>query len=200
MNILNSGVGNFVMSEGRKYSYFGGNNYLGLANHPEVKAAAIRAIEKYGVNFSASRRTTGTADLHLELEKKLAAFKGTEDAVVFASGFMGNGILLDTLKLSYSAVLMDRLAHPSIVDSIPRVISLIQYYGHCDTGELEDLLASNKGERPLIITDGVFALTGEIAPLEKIYEIAIKYNAILITDDAHSTGVLGRQERNAGTL
>ena len=98
MNILTSGVGNYVMSEGRKYSYFGGNNYLGLANHPEVKAAAIRAIEKYGVNFSASRRTTGTADLHLELEKKLADFKGAEDAVVFASGYQGNSILLEVLK------------------------------------------------------------------------------------------------------
>ena len=110
------------MSEGRKYSYFGGNNYLGLANHPEVKEAAIRAIEKYGVNFSASRRTTGTADLHLELEKKLAAFKGTEDAVVFASGYQGNSILLEVLKTRYTAVFMDRLAHPSITGSIPRDI------------------------------------------------------------------------------
>ena len=83
-----------------------------MANHPEVKAAAISAIEKYGVNFSASRRTTGTADLHLELEKKLAAFKGTEDAVVFASGYMGNKILLEILKERYTAVYIDEMARP----------------------------------------------------------------------------------------
>jgi len=118
MSILNSGVGNYVMSEGRKYSYFGGNNYLGLSNHSEVKAASIRAIEKYGVNFSASRQTTGTSDLHLELESKLAAFKGEEDAVIFASGYLGNSILLESIKHSYSAVFLDRFAHPSIEGSI----------------------------------------------------------------------------------
>jgi 7-keto-8-aminopelargonate synthetase-like enzyme len=192
MTILSSGVGNYVMAGGRKYSYFGGNNYLGLANHPEVKAAAIRAIEQYGVNFSASRRTTGTADLHLELEKKLAAFKGTEDAVIYASGFLGNSILLETINLSYSAVFMDRLAHPSIKGSIPADIMDIQSFGHCDPDHLEELLARHQGGKPLIITDGVFALTGEIAPLDEIYKIAGKHNALLIVDDAHSTGVLGK--------
>jgi 7-keto-8-aminopelargonate synthetase-like enzyme len=195
MNILNSGVGNYVISGGRKYSYFGGNNYLGLANHPEVKAAAIRAIEKYGVNFSASRRTTGTADLHLELEKKLAAFKGTEDAVIYASGFLGNGILLETMNLSFSAVFMDRLSHPSIQGSIPADIRDIQYYGHCDPGHLEELLVLHSGGKPLIITDGVFALTGEIAPLDEIYNIAQRYDALVIADDAHSTGILGKNGR-----
>ena len=191
MKILNSGVGNYVMSEGRKYSYFGGNNYLGLANHPEVKAAAIRAIEKYGVNFSASRRTTGTADIHLELEKKLAAFKGTEDAVVYASGFLGSGILLETIRHTYSSVFLDRLVHPSIEGSIPSSVKNIYYYRHCDTIHLEELLAAHSEGKPLIMTDGIFALTGEIAPIDRIFKIAEKYNALLVVDDAHSTGVMG---------
>lgn len=195
MNILNSGIGNYVMSEGRKYSYFGGNNYLGLANQPEVKAAAIRAIEKYGVNFSASRRTTGTADLHLELEKKLAAFKGTEDAVVFPSGYQGNSILLEILKPRYTAVFMDQFAHPSIRGSIPRDIVNVKYYNHCDSGHLEHLLSHNTGSRPLVITDGIFALSGEIAPLDQIFPVVEQYNGILIVDDAHSTGILGSNGR-----
>ncbi len=195
MNILSSGVGNYIMSEGRKYSYFGGNNYLGLANHPEVREAAIRAIEKYGVNFSASRRTTGTADLHLELEKKLAAFKGVEDAVVFASGYQGNSILLEVLKPRYTAVFMDQLAHPSITGSVSRDIANVQYYKHCDAGHLEDLLTLHPGSNPLVITDGIFALTGEITPLDRIFPVVEQYNGIMIVDDAHSTGLLGQKGR-----
>jgi 7-keto-8-aminopelargonate synthetase-like enzyme len=197
MIILNSGIGNYVISGGRKYSYFGGNNYLGLANHPEVKAAAIKAIERYGVNFSASRRTTGTADIHLELEKELSVFKGAEDSVIFASGYMGNGILFEILKERYSTVYADQLAHPSITAGIPGNLSDVQYYNHCDAGHLEKLLENDRDKRPLIVTDGVFALTGEIAPLDKIFPLAVKHNAILIVDDAHSTGILG--ERGRGT-
>ena len=98
MTILNSSIGNYVTLNGQKYDYFAGNNYLGLADHPAIKKASVRSIKKYGNNFSASRCTTGTADIHLELEKNLAAFMQKQDAVVFASGYMGNGILLDTLK------------------------------------------------------------------------------------------------------
>lgn len=197
MIILNSGIGNYVHSNGKKYSYFGGNNYLGLANHPVVKAASIQSIKMYGVNFSASRRTTGTAEIHLELEKQLSIFKEKQDAVVFASGYQGNSILLEILKNRYSAVFMDQFAHPSIAGSIPRDIANVQHYYHCDAGHLENLLHHHKGFRPLIITDGVFALTGEIAPLDKIYPLVEKHNAILVVDDAHSTGILG--ENGKGT-
>jgi 7-keto-8-aminopelargonate synthetase-like enzyme len=192
MIVLNSGVGNYIYGKGKKYSYFGGNNYLGLANHPAVKDAAILSVQKYGVNFSASRRTTGTADIHLTLEKQISHFKGEEDAVVFASGYLGNSILLETLKNRFSAVFMDQFAHPSITGSIPKHISVVQYYRHCDPGHLEKLLIRHKGCRPLIITDGVFALTGEIAPLDKIFPVAEKHKAIIVVDDAHSTGVLGK--------
>ena len=98
MILLSGEVGNYIVSNGKKYSYFAGNNYLGLASHPLVKEAVIRAVKKYGVNFAASRHTTGTSDLHLELEGALASFKGKEDAVVFASGYQGNSILLEILK------------------------------------------------------------------------------------------------------
>jgi 7-keto-8-aminopelargonate synthetase-like enzyme len=192
MALLNSGIGNYISSNGKRYSYFAGNNYLGLASHPDIKKAAIKAIMKYGANFAASRQTTGTADIHLELERNLAAFKEEQDAVIFASGYMGNRILLDTLKGRYSSVFIDELAHPSIVDSIPKDISTVKYYEHCRPDHLEKLLIEFRSARPLIITDGVFALTGEIAPLDKIYSLVEKYEGILVVDDAHSTGILGK--------
>jgi 7-keto-8-aminopelargonate synthetase-like enzyme len=195
MIVLNSGIGNYVRSEGKKYSYFGGNNYLCLANHDLVKEAAIQSIRNYGVNFSASRRTTGTADIHLELEKQLSVFKAEQDAVVFASGYMGNSILLQILKNRYSAVFIDQLAHPSITGSLPGDIAYVKYYNHCDAGHLEQLLNHNSCSNPLIITDGIFALTGEIAPLDKIFPLVEQHNGILIVDDAHSTGILGKNGR-----
>ena len=198
MILLNSCVGNYIISNGRRFSYFGGNNYLGLANHPEVKEASIRAIEKYGVNFSASRRTSGTADIHLELEKKLSEFKGREDTVVFASGYQGNGILLEVLKEKYSTVFIDQYAHPSIRAAINADSKKTVFFKHIDAEHLENLLLKYKDNSALIITDGIFPLTGEIAPLDKIYFLAKKYNAVLVVDDAHATGVIGKSGK--GTL
>lgn len=197
MILLNSEVGNYVISNGKKYSYFAGNNYLALASHPEVKAAVIRAVEKYGVNFSASRHTTGTADIHLELESALASFKGKEDAVVFASGYQGNSILLEILKGSYSTIFIDQSAHASVIAAIPADVVKVMYYDHCDSGHLDYLLDYNRGSNPLIVTDGIFPLTGEIAPLNRIYPVVKKHNGILVVDDAHSTGILG--ETGKGT-
>ncbi|MBM3421345.1 MAG: pyridoxal phosphate-dependent aminotransferase family protein, partial [Bacteroidetes bacterium] len=141
--------------------------------------------------FSASRNTTGTSDLHLELEQRLASFKGTDDAAVFASGYMGNRLLLEALRSDYTAVFADAMAHPSVTDAIPRDIQKVFRYEHCNAGHLEELLESHHDERPLVITDGIFALTGEIAPLDRIYAISVRHNATLIVDDAHSTGLLG---------
>jgi len=195
MVVLNSGAGNYIFSNGRRYSYFAGNNYLGLAGHNAVKEAAIKAVEKYGVNFSASRRTTGTADIHLELERELASFKGQEDAVVFASGYQGNDILLEILKGSYSTVFIDQSAHASIVAAIPSDVVKVMYYNHCDPDHLDYLLDYNRDSNPLIITDGIFALTGEIAPLDRIYPVVMKHKGILVVDDAHATGILGETGR-----
>lgn len=189
--ILESGIGNYVTVNGKKHSYFGGNNYLGLAGHPAVKEASIKAIRKYGINFSASRRTTGTSDIHIELEKDLSLFKGKEDTVTFASGYQGNGLLLDMLTDSYSVILTDEFAHPSIISGIPSNKKVF-HYKHLDSEDLKRLLEKNEGSGILVITDGVFALTGEISPLDKIYPLTLKHKALLIVDDAHSTGILGK--------
>lgn len=191
MVLLNSEVGNFVISNGRRYSYFAGNNYLGLAGDARIKAAVIKAVEKYGVNFSASRHTTGTADIHLELENALASFKGKEDAVVFASGFQGNSILLEVLKGSYSTVCIDQSAHASILAAIPSNVAGVIFYDHCDADHLDELLENSGSSDALVITDGIFPLTGEIAPLDRIYPVVRKHHGILVVDDAHATGILG---------
>lgn len=195
MFILKSSIGNYIRLNNKKYSYFAGNNYLGLANHPALKNEAISSIKKYGIGFSASRGTTGTSELHLELEKLLSEFKNKSGSVVFASGYMGNRILLHTLRDQYSAVFIDESAHPSIPDGIPSDIPNVYFYDHFNTEHLVILLKKHNKQRPLIITDGVFALTGEIAPLDKIHPVAKKYSAILIVDDAHATGILGKNGR-----
>ncbi|MEL7588259.1 MAG: pyridoxal phosphate-dependent aminotransferase family protein [Prolixibacteraceae bacterium] len=191
MITLDSEVDNYITLNNERYSYFAGNDYLGLANHPDFIQTATAALQKYGINFAASRKTTGTSDIHLQLEKALAGYKGTDDAVVFASGYLGNRLLLEALRDRYTAVFADAQAHPSIREGIPHSITSVYYYEHCNTGHLELILKEHPGHRPLIITDGVFALTGEIAPLDRIAAIARKYRAPLIVDDAHSTGILG---------
>lgn len=191
MIILESGIGNYVYGNGRRYSYFGGNNYLGLAGHRAVKAAVVHSVKKYGINFSASRRTTGTASIHLELEKQLSIFKGKEDTVVFASGYQGNSILLEILKGRYSMIFADKLAHASITAAVPRDMNML-FYDHCNADHLDYLITHSRISTPLIITDGVFALTGEIAPLDKIFPVVHKHKGLLVVDDAHATGVLGK--------
>ncbi len=197
MIALNSGVSNYIQLDGRRYSFFSGNNYLGLANHPDIKKAARESIETYGLNFAAARHTTGTATIHLELEKELSDFKNKEDAVVFASGYMGNSIILHALQDQYTTIFTDEAAHPSIFDGIPRDIKHIHFYKHNNVQHLEDLLRKNKDRRALIITDGIFALTGEISPLDEMFSLAEKYGSTIVVDDAHATGVLG--ENGMGT-
>lgn len=195
MLALDGRVGNFITLDNISYSYFAGNDYLGLVNSSVGVKDAVRALEKYGINFAASRQTTGTSDIHIELEELLAEFKGQQEAVVFATGYMGNSMLMNALKNQYSAIIADSLSHPSVLDGVPREISNIHFYDHCKTAHLEYLLQKWKKYRPLIITDGIFALTGEITPLDEIYCLAQKYNALLIVDDAHATGVLGGNGR-----
>lgn len=192
MITLDSEVDNYITLGNVRYSYFAGNNYLGLANHPDFIKAATGALQKYGINFAASRQTTGTSDIHLELESVLAGYKGKEDSLVFASGYLGNRLLLEALRDRYSAVFADAQAHPSIRDGIPTDVAAISCYGHCNPESLEDLLKRSPGHRPLIITDGVFALTGEIAPLDRIAAVARQYGALIVVDDAHATGILGK--------
>lgn len=195
MDPLNGPVGTHIELEGRRFLFFAGNNYLGLANHPAVREAAAAAVETYGLSSSASRETTGTCTLHLELERQLAVFKNRADAVIFSSGYLGNKILLQALQERFATVLADRWSHPSVVDGVPREIEEIVFYDHGDTDHLARLL----GERPkagaVIITDGVFALTGEIAPLDRIHALARQHRAVVVVDDAHATGILGEHGR-----
>ncbi len=190
-------IGAYTEKSGRRFSLFAGNNYLGLSDHPDIKNAAIKSINKYGLNFAASRHTTGTSEIHLELERELSEFKNKEDSVVYASGYMGNAILFQVLRDQYSLVLADEISHPSIRDGIPRDVESLHYFRHGDLQHLEELLFKNKNQSALIITEGIFALTGEISPIDKIFSLSEKYNAILIIDDAHATGVLG--ESGKGT-
>lgn len=194
MITIKNSVDNYLKIGQKQYSYFAGNNYLGLANHPEMIESAVKATIKYGINFSASRQTTGTADIHLELEKLLADFCGQEDAVVFASGYMANMIMLGQLKGRFDVVFADEQAHPSIKDALPREIPL-HFYKHCDAAHLEALLKQQPESTPLVVTDGVFALSGEIAPLDAIVPLTQKYGALLVVDDAHAIGVLGENGR-----
>ncbi len=133
----------------------------------------------------------GTTDIHLKLEEELASFKRTERAIIFASGYISNRILLDVLKDRYTAIFADSMSHPSIHEGIPKDKTKLFIYDHCNPDHLNDLLGKYKNETKLIISDGIFPLTGEIAPLDKIHDIALTHNAIIIIDDAHATGVLG---------
>jgi len=195
MPILTSGPGSQVTIDGKRYLFFAGNNYLGLAGHPAVKQAALEAIEGYGLSSSASRETTGTSTLHLELERQLAEFKNRPDAVVFSSGYLGNRILLHALRDRFTTVLADRLSHPSVMDGIPREVEEVVFYDHGNADHLADLLAERPEASALIITDGIFAVTGEIAPLDRIYTLARQHRAVVVVDDAHATGILGRHGR-----
>ncbi len=194
MNELNRKAGHYIDLNGKSYTCFAGNDYLGLAHHPEVIGAAHQALIRYGVNFSASRQTTGTSEIHLELEALLARYKGTDEAIVFASGFLGNYLLFRSLKERYDHLYVDSQAHPSIYEGLPCGVS-ITCFDHCNANHLDDLLRNKRDQRPLIITDGVFALTGEIAPVDEIWSVAERYHALLIVDDAHGTGVLGGNGR-----
>lgn len=192
---LESGVGSTISSGGKTYLYFAGNDYLGLANHPALAREAQRAVKRYGVSVSASRITTGTTDIHLRLEEELAVFKGSEQAILFASGYLSNKLLLNALRDRYTAIFADSMSHPSISDGIPMGKVKFHTYDHCNTDHLGSLISKYKSDRKLIITDGIFPLTGEIAPLDKLYELALEHDAIIIVDDAHATGVLGSMGR-----
>ncbi|MEQ9217114.1 MAG: pyridoxal phosphate-dependent aminotransferase family protein [Cyclobacteriaceae bacterium] len=184
-----------MVSNHDKHIHFSGNNYLGLANNQEIVEKVSTALREYGNSFSASRRTTGTHDIHLQLEKLLSEFKQSEQSMVFATGYLGNSLLVQALRKENTLVLADAQSHPSIIDSIPSDLVSMDLYAHRDCDHLETLLKKHEPKDLIIMTDGVFALTGEIAPLDSLHELAIRYGATLIVDDAHATGVLGENGR-----
>src|SRR3990170_813160 len=171
------------------------NNYLGLANHPKVKEASISAIEKYGFGSGASRLVSGNMELHEELEQRIARFKDTEAALVFNSGYHANIGIIPALASRDNLIFSDKLNHASIVDACILSRARLIRYPHKDMDALEKLLKKNSPltthHSPLIITDGIFSVDGDIAPLKELSELADKYKCMLMVDDAHATGVLG---------
>ena len=195
---LQSAQGPWVVVEGRRVLNMCSNNYLGLAAHPRIKEAAIRAILDYGVGAGAVRTIAGTMELHEVLEEKLARFKRREAAVVFQSGYNANLGALSALGWGRKDLVFvsEELNHASMIDAMrlagaPKVI-----YKHIDTGDLKKKLAEVKDYRiKVIVTDGVFSMDGDLAPLPEIVEIAEEHNAIVYVDDAHGEGVLGDHGR-----
>lgn len=196
--ILNSPAGGRVMMGGKEVVNLSSNNYLGLANHPKVVAAAHEAIDRWGVGAGAVRWIGGTMVVHDQLERRLADFKHVEAVLVFTGGFTANSGCIPAVLTSQDVVISDELNHASIIDGVR--LSPAKYkksegfvYGHKDMGQLEEILTKAQHfEKRMIITDGVFSMDGDIAPLPKIVELAEKYNAFVMVDDAHASGVLGK--------
>lgn len=181
-----------VMIGSKPVLMFGSNSYLGLTNHPAVKEAAKRAIDKYGSGCAGSRFLNGTLDLHIELEEALAEFVGKEGALVFSTGYQVNLGVISALAGRNDYLFMDEWNHACIIDGARLSFSKIYKYGHSDMAHLEKLLSNAPIDAfKLIATDGVFSMEGDIAKLDEIANLAKKYNASVFVDDAHSLGVLG---------
>jgi glycine C-acetyltransferase len=199
LRIMDSAADAWMVVDGKKVLNFCTNNYLGLANHPRMKEAAQRAIEKWGVGPAAVRSIAGTQELHVELERRLAAFKGVEDALYVQSGFCANQAAIAPLVGRNRAtgeqdvIFSDRLNHASIIDGARLSGAKIAVYEHCDASDAERVIEENlpKFRRGLLVTDGVFSMDGDVAPLDELYEVAEKYGVMTMVDDAHGEGVLG---------
>jgi glycine C-acetyltransferase len=194
---LESPQGAWLVVDGKKTLNFCSNNYLGLANHPRVVQAAKEAADRYGVGPGAVRSIAGTLDLHLELEKRLAAFKRVESAITFQSGFTANLATIPALVGKEDVIFSDRLNHASIIDGCRLARAKIIPYDHCSPASLKEELENKRGEfrRALVVTDGVFSMDGDVAPLDEIYQVTRDHEVILMVDDAHGEGVLGEGGR-----
>ena len=183
--------------DGREVINLASNNYLGLTTHPKLIEAAIEATRKYGAGSGAVRTISGTMDLHLKLERKIAAFKNVEACVVFQSGFAANAGTVSAILTPEDHIISDALNHASIIDGCRLSRAKIHVFPHRDMETAEAKLAALEGVpgHKLLITDGVFSMEGDIAPLPALVELAEKYGAIMMVDDAHSSGVLGRAGR-----
>jgi len=185
-----------VLIDGKKVLMFGSNAYLGLTNHPEVKAAAIAAVEKYGTGCAGSRFLNGTLDSHLELEKRLAAFAGKEDAIIFSTGFQVNLGVISCLLGREDYIIWDALDHASIIEGIRLSPAKSLRYKHNDMEALERRLKQcEDGKIKLIVVDGVFSMEGDLCKLPEIIKLAEKYGASVMVDEAHGLGVFGKQGR-----
>jgi glycine C-acetyltransferase len=201
LRLVEGAQGRQVTVDGREALMFCSNNYLGLADHPRLKKAAMGAAERYGTSSGASRLVSGTMELHRQLEEAIAAFKGTEAALVFNSGYAANTGIIPALCGRDDVIFSDRLNHASIVDGILLSRARFVRYPHNDLAALRRLLQDTpcRGER-LIVSDGVFSMDGDLAPLKGLVELKREFGALFMVDDAHGTGVLGETGRGSAEM
>ena len=185
--------------DGREVINLASNNYLGLCNHPKLREASLAATKKFGVGSGAVRTIAGTMRIHMELEEKIAAFKGVEACVVFQSGFTANAGTVSSILGKEDFILSDELNHASIIDGARLSRAKIKVFRHKDVAHCEELLKEMQHEpgRKLVITDGVFSMDGDIGPVKDLCDLCDKYGAIMMVDDAHASGVLGRNGRGS---
>ncbi len=199
VRVMGSPADAWMVVDGQRVLNLCTNNYLGLANHPRLKEAAKRAVDAWGVGPAAVRSIAGTQELHVELERRLAAFKGVEASLYVQSGFCANQAIIPALvgrdreTGAQDVIYSDRLNHASIIDGARLSGARIAVYEHCDVADLERVIAENEGtsRRGLLVTDGVFSMDGDIAPLDRLYEAAESHGIMTMVDDAHGEGVLG---------
>ncbi len=185
-------------NQGIEVLNFCANNYLGLSSHPDIIQAAKDTIDSHGFGMSSVRFICGTQDIHKELEAKIAAFVGLEDAILYAAAFDANGGLFEPLLGKEDAIISDSLNHASIIDGIRLCKAQRHRYAHSDMADLEEkLIASKDARRRLIATDGVFSMDGDIALLDKICDLAKKYDALVMVDDCHASGFIGKTGRGS---
>ncbi len=194
---LSSPQGAWLVVDGKKVLNLCSNNYLGLANHPKLVEAARAILDQYGVGPGAVRSIAGTMDIHLELERRLAEFKGVDAAISFQSGFTANLATIPALVGKEDVIFSDELNHASIIDGARLSGARIVRFAHADPADLDRIIHENLGSyrRALAISDGVFSMDGDIAPLDKIYEVTSQHHVMLMVDDAHGEGVMGRGGR-----
>lgn len=199
--IVSPQCSHIVTEGGREALNFCANNYLGLSNHPALIEAAKAAMDTRGFGMSSVRFICGTQDLHKRLEAAIARFFGTEDTILYAACFDANGGLFEPLLTERDAIISDALNHASIIDGV-RLCKAQRYrYSNADMGELEEQLKKAQAQRfRLIVTDGVFSMDGNVCPLDKIYELAQKYDALVMVDESHSAGVVGDTGRGVTEL
>lgn len=190
---LHSAQDTEMVENGRKILMFGSNSYLGLTNHPRVKAAAIHAIEKYGTGVSGSRLLNGNLGIHRELEERLSAYLGKEDTAVFSTGFQANLGALPPLLDRSSCLIMDKLSHASIIESATLSQAKKLKFEHNDVESLSKIFSRIDSDAfKIVVTEGIFSMDGDIAPLPEIVEVSRRNGAMVMVDDAHAIGVLGK--------
>jgi glycine C-acetyltransferase len=199
LRVLDDEQGPVCHYDGREVINLASNNYLGLCNHPVLREAAIAATVKYGVGSGAVRTIAGTMRIHMELEEKIAAFKGVEACVVFQSGFTANAGTVSSILGKDDFILSDELNHASIIDGARLSKAKIKVFRHKDVGHCEEILKELENEpgKKLVITDGVFSMDGDIGPVGELADLCERHGAIMMVDDAHASGVLGRNGRGS---